>query len=226
MGCRAFPADWDQVKALLGPTEVPERRGRKGCRTAGRLQPAHRGRRSTQGARPARERPVLIGHSYGGLIALLTAQERNDLKALVLYEPPLSINAATLESVGHALGSGDRDRALEIIAVKIAGMQAFRDADRRSGWLKAQDLLDTTFRELSAVVEYRYEPPKIVGAGHRDPRRAHRPHLRAGGAGHRAGHRRQAGRPRRRRPRRAREQPGVAGRDRATARGGRSVLTT
>lgn len=147
------------MKALLGPTEVPNRRGRGGVP----LPDDYSLRTEIDDLHAVLDRhkkPVLIGHSYGGLIALLTAQERDDLKALVLYEPALYINAATLESVGHALKSNDRDLALEIIVTRIAGEQSFRETDPE-GWLAAQELLDTTFRELSAVDTYRYEPRKV-----------------------------------------------------------------
>ncbi|WP_052684624.1 alpha/beta fold hydrolase [Lentzea aerocolonigenes] len=158
-GVHSVSEDWTQVGALLGPTEVPDRRGRKGVplpddyslRTE--IDDLHR-------TLDLHESKTLIGHSYGGLIALLTAQERDDLEALVLYEPALYINSATLDNVGDALRRGDRDAALEIVLTKIAGEQEFREADPE-GWLAAQELLDTTFRELSAIDTYRYEPPKL-----------------------------------------------------------------
>lgn len=158
-GAQSVATDWDQVKALLGPTEVPERRGRNGVplpddyslRTE--IDDLH-------AALDRHEHPTLIGHSYGGLVALMTAQERDDLKALVLYEPSLRINSATVESFQHALRRGDRDLALEIIVTKLAGDPSFRDSDPER-WLAAQELLDTSSRELTVVDNYRYEPPKL-----------------------------------------------------------------
>jgi pimeloyl-ACP methyl ester carboxylesterase len=95
-GAQAVATDWDQVKALLGPTDVPERRGRNGVPLPGdyslrtEIDDLH-------AVLDRHERPTLIGHSYGGLIALHAAQERDDLSALVLYEPSLRINSATVE---------------------------------------------------------------------------------------------------------------------------------
>lgn len=158
-GGQGVAADWDKVKALLEPAEVPERRGRNGVplpddyslRTE--IDDLHE-------VLDRHERPTLIGHSYGGLIALLTAQERDDLQALVLYDPPLRLDSAVIASVGQALNSGNRDLALEIVVTGIAGEHAFRDADP-ARWLKAQELLDTTFEELKEIDGYRYRPPAL-----------------------------------------------------------------
>ncbi len=159
-GAQSTAADWDQVKALLEePTEVPERRGRNGVPL-----PADYSLRTEvddlHAVLDRHRRPVLFGHSYGGLIALLTAQERDDLEALVLYEPAISLDTAVVESFGKALSSGDRDLALEIMVTGLAGESSFRDTDPQ-GWLEAQELLDTTWHELQAVGSYRYEPPKL-----------------------------------------------------------------
>lgn len=158
-GAQSVAADWDRVKALLGPTEVPERRGRNGVplpddyslRTE--IDDLH-------AVLDRHENPTLIGHSYGGLVAMMAAQERDDLKALVLYEPSLRINSVTLESFQHALNRGDRDLALEIIVTKLAGDPSFRDSDPER-WIAAQELLDSSSRECAVVDGYRYEPPKL-----------------------------------------------------------------
>lgn len=158
-GAQSVATHWDQVRDLLGNTEVPERRGRNGVplpddyslRTE--IDDLH-------AVLDRHERPTLIGHSYGGLIALLTAQEREDLEALVLYEPALYLDSGMVESFGNALSSGDRDLALEIMVTRLAGEQSFRDTDPQR-WLDAQELLDSTWRELTAVANHRYEPPKL-----------------------------------------------------------------
>jgi pimeloyl-ACP methyl ester carboxylesterase len=159
-GAQSTAADWNQVKSLLSaPTEVPERRGRNGVPL-----PAGYSLRTEvddlHAVLDRHERPTLFGHSYGGLIALLAAQERDDLEALVLYEPAIGVNTVTIERFGRALGSGDRDLALEIMVTELAGERAFRDTDPE-GWLAAQELLDSTWLELQEVDGYRYEPPKL-----------------------------------------------------------------
>lgn len=158
-GGQNVAADWNQVKALVEPAEVPERRGRNGVP----LPDDYSLRTEVDDLHAVldrHEQPTLFGHSYGGLIALLAAQERDDLKALVLYDPPLRLDSATIASFGQALDSGDRDLALEIMVTEIAGEHAFRDTDP-ARWLKAQELLDTTFEELKEIDGYRYQPPKL-----------------------------------------------------------------
>lgn len=157
-GVQSVSEDWAQVGALLGPTEVPDRRGRKGVplpddyslRTE--VDDLHR-------ILDRYEHPKLIGHSYGGLIALLTARERDDLAAVVLYEPALHLAQETVDRIGLALEHGDRDRALEIVSVAV-GERPFRSEDPE-GWLKAQELIDTTFRELGQVSAYVHEAAEI-----------------------------------------------------------------
>lgn len=157
-GVQSVSEDWAQVAALLGPTEVPDRRGRKGVplpddyslRTE--IDDLHE-------VLDRHERPTLIGHSYGGLIAMLAARERDDLSAVVLYEPALYLAQDVLDRMGRALANGDRDKALEIVAVAV-GEQPFRDEDP-DGWLRAQDLVDVTCRELGQVVAYEHRPAQI-----------------------------------------------------------------
>jgi len=158
-GGQNVAADWDQVRALLEPAEVPQRRGRGGVP----LPDDYSLRTEVDDLHAVLDRhtsPTLIGHSYGGLIALLTAQERDDLKALVLYDPPLRLDSAAIGRFGQALRAGDRDRALEIIVTEISGEHPFRDTNPQR-WLEAQDLLDTTFEELKEIDAYRYQPPKL-----------------------------------------------------------------
>ncbi|RAS66688.1 pimeloyl-ACP methyl ester carboxylesterase [Lentzea atacamensis] len=158
-GAQSVAADWDQVKALLEPAAVPERRGRSGVP----LPDDHSLRTEVEDLHEVLDQhknATLVGHSYGGLIALLAAQERDDLEALVLYEPALHVDSAKVASFRHALSRGDRDLALEIMVTEIAGEQQFRDTDPE-GWLKAQELLETTSRELATVESFRYQPPKL-----------------------------------------------------------------
>ncbi|MET9224789.1 alpha/beta hydrolase [Lentzea sp. NPDC003310] len=158
-GAQSTAADWTQVKALLEPAEVPERRGRNGVPL-----PADYSLRTEiddlHAVLDRHERPTLFGHSYGGLVALLTAQERDDLDGLVLYEPAIGLDVAVVARFQQALEAGDRDLALEIMVRDLAGEPVFRDTAPQR-WIEAQELLDSTSLELQAVVGYRYEPPKL-----------------------------------------------------------------
>ncbi|GLY53523.1 alpha/beta hydrolase [Lentzea sp. NBRC 102530] len=158
-GAQSTAADWAPVKALLEPAETPERRGRNGVPL-----PAEYSLRTEvddlHAVLDRHEDTTLIGHSYGGIIALLAAQERTDLRALVLYEPAIGIDPAAVDAYEQALADGDRDLALEIMVVRIAGEPVFRDTAPER-WEDAKTMLDTTLRELKAAVAYRYEPPKL-----------------------------------------------------------------
>lgn len=157
-GVQSVSEDWAQVSELLGPTEVPDRRGRKGVP----LPDDYSLRTEIDDLHAILDRyenPTLIGHSYGGLIALLTARERDDLARVVLYEPALYLAQQTVDRIGQALRNNDRDKALEIVSLEV-GERPFRNEDPE-GWLKAQELIDTTFRELSQVSTYVHEPVKI-----------------------------------------------------------------
>lgn len=69
------------------------------------------------------EGPVdLVGHSYGGLIAVQAIREGANIRSLVLYEPvahPFGLEALPL--VAAAISAGDLDAAVEIINVDLSG---------------------------------------------------------------------------------------------------------
>lgn len=157
-GVQCVAEDWDEVAKLIGPSEVPDRRGRKGVplpddyslRTE--IDDLHR-------VLDRRERPVLIGHSYGGLIALEAAKERDDLDHVILYEPAIELRPGVLARIGEALKNNDRDAALALVATEVAGEQPWREDVE--AWEHALAFIDTTYRELAQVEEYRYAPPTI-----------------------------------------------------------------
>lgn len=102
------------------------------------------------------EPPVLFGHSYGALIALL-AEPALDLRALILYEPPILLDeyresdlAASMEA---KLAAGDRRGALREF-LEVAGGVA--DVEQLPWWPEQAhfDLLETIIRESYAVGEY------------------------------------------------------------------------
>jgi pimeloyl-ACP methyl ester carboxylesterase len=103
---------------------------------------------------------ALVGHSYGGLIALLTAREHPDLGALVLYEPPLpnprSGRNAALVKIRAALDAGDPETAIATIITDIDGDPPSRVDAVRAGphWSPLVALAETAYGELSAVDDF------------------------------------------------------------------------
>lgn len=166
-GVQTVADHWtDVAKRLPGHVTVPNRRGRADSPPHGpdyelrtEVDDLHRTLDRTT-------RPVLVGHSYGGVIALLTAAERDDLTTLVLYEPVLPVDGPfvrpALDWIGAAMADGDRDRAFEILAVDIVGdrpefVELFRTRDPE-GWAQMLDLLDASYTELQALQRFTFDP--------------------------------------------------------------------
>jgi pimeloyl-ACP methyl ester carboxylesterase len=110
---------------------------------------------------------TLVGHSFGGLIALLTARSRPDIGTLVLYEPPVPgyhrVPAETLAAMGAALLAGDRDTALAIMITEVDGDPPERVTTLRASpeWTILAKGLPTVHTELTA---FRATPtPDLAG---------------------------------------------------------------
>lgn len=103
----------------------------------------------------------VVGHSYGGRIALGAALRTENLRRLVVYEgaPPVpwgrgyqDADARALRSIEAFIAAGDRDEALatfmrEIVGMPDADLAAFR-ADPI--WPRRAAAVHTTIRELRA----------------------------------------------------------------------------
>lgn len=103
----------------------------------------------------------VVGHSYGGRIALGAALRTASIRRVVSYEgappPPggpgyQDADAATLRRVAALVAAGDRDEALatfmrDVVGMPDADLAAFR-ADPI--WPRRAAAMDTTIRELSA----------------------------------------------------------------------------
>lgn len=70
--------------------------------------------------------PVLFGHSYGAVIALLVAQQRDDLHGVVLYEP-IATGQQLRDFVGDAperarkaVANNDLNAAMEILVTEVS----------------------------------------------------------------------------------------------------------
>lgn len=113
----------------------------------------------------------LLGHSYGALCALEAALRTTNVRALVLYEPPLLIPPGdgsnicppeTLETLDLLLAEDDREGILLTFAREIAHLpdeeiNAFRAAP---AWQASVAAAPTIVREVRAVEDYVFEPAR------------------------------------------------------------------
>ncbi|WP_097922003.1 alpha/beta fold hydrolase [Streptomyces sp. wa1063] len=120
---------------------------------------------------------ALFGWSYGGLIALLAADER-PLRQVIAYEPVMRpFGLDVLPELKAAQEAADRDAAVEIVHRRIAGLDgAVVDALRADPevWEALRRLAGPLYAELAALYE---EPAPDALA-----RRADRVDLIVGGA--------------------------------------------
>lgn len=103
----------------------------------------------------------VVGHSYGGRVALGAALRTPRLRRLVVYEgaPPAPDGAgyqdpdvAALARIEALVAAGDRDGALatfmrDIVGMPAAELEAFRD---NAIWPRRAAAIDTVVRELRA----------------------------------------------------------------------------
>ncbi len=105
-------------------------------------------------------RPVdVVGHSYGGRVALGAALRTANLRRVVCYEgaPPAAErgyqeDTGTVRRVAALVAAGDRDEALATFMRDIVGMPEPDLAAFRSDpiWPRRAAAIDTTIRELRA----------------------------------------------------------------------------
>ena len=106
----------------------------------------------------------VVGHSYGGRIALGAALRSAAIRRVVCYEGAPSADvgpgyqdadAGTLRRVEALVAAGDRDEALATFMREIVGMPADELAAFRANpiWPRRAAAVDTTIRELRAEVD-------------------------------------------------------------------------
>ena len=106
----------------------------------------------------------VVGHSYGGRIALGAALRSPAIRRVVSYEgaPPADVgpgyqdaDRGTLRRVEALVAAGDRDEALTTFMREIVGMPADELGAFRANpiWPRRAAAVDTTIRELRAEVD-------------------------------------------------------------------------
>jgi pimeloyl-ACP methyl ester carboxylesterase len=112
---------------------------------------------------------VLMGHSYGGLVAAGAAQLL-DLPRLALYEPAMGGALSTPETIERwerLIEEGDRDAVLREFFRDIAGYdeEAIEELARGPVWEARRQIVPTVPRELRAELAHRFDADALGGLG-------------------------------------------------------------
>jgi pimeloyl-ACP methyl ester carboxylesterase len=131
--------------------------------------------------RDAGDGALLMGHSYGGLVAAGAAQLL-DLPRLALYEPAMGgglTTAATIERWEGLIEAGERDAVLREFFREVAGYSeaAIAEAEGTPVWEARRRIVPTVPRELRAEGAHRFdsgalsrlEMPVLLLVGSRSP---------------------------------------------------------
>ena len=111
----------------------------------------------------------LLGHSFGGLLALEAALLTRNIRNLVLYDPGIEVAGAqiypneVIERMDALLGTGDRDGVVETTMREVAGLPPETVEHMRAlpVWQARVAAAHTIPRELRAVKTYRFDPERI-----------------------------------------------------------------
>jgi pimeloyl-ACP methyl ester carboxylesterase len=111
----------------------------------------------------------LLGHSYGGLVALEAALLTPNVRKLVLYDPGIEVGGEEIyphevvERLDALLGHGDRDGVVETTMREVAGLtpEVVEYMRAQPIWQARVAAAHTIPRELRAVKEYRFDPDRF-----------------------------------------------------------------
>jgi pimeloyl-ACP methyl ester carboxylesterase len=107
----------------------------------------------------------VLGHSYGGVVALEAALLSDRIAKLVLYEPPVIEHAdpAIIARIEAAAASGDRDRAVAIFLGEVIKLKPVEIAARRAGqgWAKLAATIHLSPRQMRAINDYRLDAGRL-----------------------------------------------------------------
>jgi pimeloyl-ACP methyl ester carboxylesterase len=169
-GSLATARDWQMVARALAPSMTTYAVDRRGHGDSGD-DPAYSLAREQEDlaavAALAGPDTTLLGHSYGGVIALELARQAPSAQLaaqrparLVLYEPPLEtdrlVGGAALADYARAIAAGDVDRALALGLREFVGMPPAAVEIMRGQpiWARLSALAPTWTREIAALDEY------------------------------------------------------------------------
>lgn len=113
---------------------------------------------------------TLLGHSYGALCSLEAALRTENLRKLVLYEPPIPVgdyelySEEVLAEMEALLDDGKNEQALVLFFEEVAKMPPAQIDALRSApnWSARVDAAYTAFRETQAPAEYEFDAARFA----------------------------------------------------------------
>ncbi|WP_336364701.1 alpha/beta fold hydrolase [Halalkalicoccus salilacus] len=117
------------------------------------------------------ESVVLLGHSYGALCSLEAALRTDNLRKLVLYEPPLTVSdhvtdtEDVLDEMTALMDDGESEQALELFFREIVGsgpreLEAYRSSP---DWPARVNTVHTVVREERAEKGHEFDAARFAG---------------------------------------------------------------
>ena len=110
---------------------------------------------------------MLVGHSYGGLVAAGAAGLLDELPRLALYEPPMGgvlADERTVERWDRLIRDGERDLMMREFFREIAGYdeQAIDELARSPLWEARRQVTPTVPRELRAELAHHFDAEALA----------------------------------------------------------------
>ncbi len=100
---------------------------------------------------------LLVGHSYGALCCILAAERTDQLRRLVIYEPPIGISERSLPALDQLIAGGDHDLALEtFLGFAGAGEEQLQAIRSSPEWASLLGAVPALSRELHAGAAWRH----------------------------------------------------------------------
>jgi len=103
----------------------------------------------------------VVGHSFGGVLALEAALRTEKITKLALYEAPILVgdHSAALKRMETMIAAGDRDQALvtfmrDIVNISTAEIAMMR---MRPSWPGLVASVETSIRQDRALTKYRFD---------------------------------------------------------------------
>lgn len=111
----------------------------------------------------------LLGHSYGGVVALEAARIARNVASLTLYEPAIGfadIPEEFIAQIEALIGAGLLDEATALMMGELVGLPADVLAELRAdtaAWQPMVDSVHTLLRELRTVTGFRFDAARYAG---------------------------------------------------------------